>query len=206
MDNHRAAMWCWLQEIGNRSDLRIVHVDEHYDTAGSNVDQWNLDTTNVGKLDLNEYLSIGYKDPAISVPAIRWDNYLSNFLEIYEDRIVDLWCATHRVGTKPKGFIEEIEARDLPQMLENAIEGENPVILNLDLDFFFFRFDDGYRPLYSDNFVAEVFDLVSRALNSDNVCVVTVALSPECCGGWEPAAELAERLCRTVGLQFSVPN
>lgn len=33
MDNHRCALWCWLQEIPGEDRLSVFHVDAHYDLA-----------------------------------------------------------------------------------------------------------------------------------------------------------------------------
>ncbi len=38
MDNHVAALWCWLQEIEIKTKYNILHIDAHYDTMSSQVD------------------------------------------------------------------------------------------------------------------------------------------------------------------------
>lgn len=40
MDNHRAALWCWLQHIDPKQRYSLFHVDQHYDTLASRMTTW----------------------------------------------------------------------------------------------------------------------------------------------------------------------
>ena len=40
MDNHRAALWCWLQELDLSKPHSLIHIDRHTDTLQSQMDQW----------------------------------------------------------------------------------------------------------------------------------------------------------------------
>ena len=54
-------------------------------------------------------------------------------------------------------------------------------IVNLDLDYFFIG--DPSMRILTDEYIRSVAGLIKRQINE--IKVVTVALSPECCGGWE---------------------
>ena len=56
MDNHRAAMWCWLQEVPEDGVVGLFHIDEHYDTLYSRIDEWKASLPALRGLRIGEYL------------------------------------------------------------------------------------------------------------------------------------------------------
>ncbi len=87
--------------------------------------------------------------------------------------------------------------------LDGALRGAGvPFVLNLDLDYFFAIGSDEHetvRRAFELPFITECFRTVAR--HWERLKVVTIALSPECCGGWE-AAEVA---CRAAFEGLGVP-
>lgn len=66
----------------------------------------------------------------------------------------------------------------------NRIIGQESVkwIVNLDLDYFFHSSDDGYIQILSDEYIRILAQKLRNCKHSINV--LTIALSPECCGNW----------------------
>ena len=102
MDNHRAALWCWMQEISAQHAYCAFHIDAHYDCAGAPDAEWLNSIPDIRVMSFADYLSIS--DPnstSPAIPAIRWDNYLSLFLAKYPSQCAELFTTTHQIGTSP---------------------------------------------------------------------------------------------------------
>ena len=74
MDNHRAALWCWLQQVDLTKPHSLIHIDRHNDTRWSRMEQWlqNLPNWEGG---IDEYLNKEYNCEGFMSPVIQWDNY-----------------------------------------------------------------------------------------------------------------------------------
>ena len=83
MDNHRAALWCWLQHIKKDEKYSLFHIDRHYDTLNSRMKEWLGVLPDLTKLSINEYLELKYLCEGTEANIIRYDNYLSIFLKKY---------------------------------------------------------------------------------------------------------------------------
>lgn len=98
MDNHRIALWCWLQHIDLKNEYNFVHIDMHTDTLYSRIDELLVrirEMQNFEKLSLNEYLEINIQYGDYVLPVISWGNYLSIFLELYPNLVHQLYMITH---------------------------------------------------------------------------------------------------------------
>ncbi len=77
MDNHRAALWCWLQHIKPNSKFGLFHIDAHYDAAATIIDDEIKNLPDLTRIEFNDYLGISFKNKTgKKCPLIRWDNYL----------------------------------------------------------------------------------------------------------------------------------
>ncbi|NIF04829.1 hypothetical protein F3J23_05180 [Chryseobacterium sp. Tr-659] len=65
-------------------------------------------------------------------------------------------------------------------------DSKNGWIINFDIDFFYSEHKGIYK-IYSDELVKKIATILVK--NMDKIDVFTIALSPECCGGWENAFE-----------------
>ena len=80
MDNHRAALWCWMQHLNDKQEINLFHIDCHCDTLYSRMDEWLKIYPNVKKQTIEEYLQFSYDIDGVYCHLFRWDNYLSIFL------------------------------------------------------------------------------------------------------------------------------
>lgn len=213
MDNHGAALWCWLQEVDTTRAYKIFHIDAHWDCLGHNHAEWNewmKALPNFKPLTLADCLAV--KDPNSSFPAVRWDTYLSIFLKQHGAHCDYLYGCTHEIGDSPLqlGRGEDLGVWHLPQMFEYEVNREDDVqlIINLDLDYFFFSADNPEHtqiPMFSDAYIEHVFRTIARAMEKNRVKVITVSLSPECCSGWEQSEALGRRLFQRIRAKWPLP-
>jgi len=206
MDNHRAALWCWLQHLEEHKKYDLFHIDRHYDTLSSPNNEWLSHVPDLREISIQNYLAIEQKTASEHFPLIRWDNYLSIFFELYGKQVEEYIFATHKEGHEPK-WENWVRAPlwDVPDNLERWLSGsKNKWILNIDLDYFFCGWEN-YRRMLSDEYAQAVFEVVQKKYEDGTIEVLTIALSPEYCGGWEPAEHLCQKLCDIMGLKFALP-
>ena len=97
MDNHRAALWCWLQELDLEEPHSLIHIDRHTDTLQSRLDEW-MQRLPSWTADIDAYLAQTYRMEAHDHPVIRWDNYLSIHLREFGKSLQTVRCLTHKWG------------------------------------------------------------------------------------------------------------
>jgi hypothetical protein len=189
----------------------MFHVDMYYDLDSGIVTRWPMGTLDLKDLDFQQYLDL--KHPSNNeAPLIVYDNYLSIFEELYEDQIGYFFMSTQAVGTPPveDSRIEEIKIGRLADCLRMLLFDDNlradGWISNLDLDFFFSRQPKELEIFLADSYLDEVFGSITDAMNANKITCLTVALSPECSGGWENAKRLCGRLAEALGIDFSLPK
>lgn len=214
MDNHRAALWCWLQEMSDERTYSMFHIDMHYDLHPG-VDNWlpkNL--PDLATISFEDYLGLS-RDDGESIPLIIYDNYLSIFEECYRHSYKYFFAATQEVGTPPSECspIEHIRVGDLVEYLRSYLYNDDLAadgwIVNLDLDYFFARQPTQHKVLFSDSYIDEVFGAIADAYNDGRISCLTVALSPECCGGWDNwdnSEAMCKRFVDTLGIDFQLPR
>lgn len=210
MDNHRAALWCWMQHLKPREHHSIYHIDRHYDTLQSRMSQWVQHLPSDWKdLGLEQYLKIPVDlEDNLRCPVFSWGNYLSLHLEQAKGQILAGYFATHNDGDLPNlQKRQDVEPWELLSNLDYVIcDRAPPWILNVDLDYFFCDASDGYVQMNSDEYIGAVFKSARVAIDSGNVAVTTIALSPEFCGGWERSEHVLSISMRALGINFRLPE
>jgi hypothetical protein len=216
MDNHRAALWCWLQHLPEGEKCNLIHIDQHTDSLQlqSIVDE--AFPEDLRMLTLENYLTrtCTYRGHC-TVPAIRWDNFLSFFLMRYSNQIGKLVMATHGIGDSPKYPHEDLAIEQLPSALPKLLANkywsdgfEHEWIVDIDLDYFFCTSSDenADKRFLSDEYVIDIFSQLAKANNEGSIKAITIALSPSCCGGWENAECLCAEICSILKLPFQLPD
>ncbi|MGY3149269.1 hypothetical protein ACVWYQ_006268 [Bradyrhizobium sp. USDA 3397] len=211
MDNHRAALWCWLQHMDPTQPYSLFHMDQHYDTLASRMPTWLENLPTDWRLDIEAYLSHEVKYPDIPQPALlfRWDNYLSIFLAVFGSALETALFATHGKGTPPDCAHSNCDLWNVPANLDYWLsQSRAPWIFNLDLDYFFWHGteDDACRRMLSKAYIGETMKTVRANLSSGKIGVLTIALSPEYCGGWEQSEEVLDTVLKPLGIEFVLPR
>lgn len=210
MDNHRAAMWCWLREVEDAEVVGLLHIDEHYDTLYSRMPEWLSNLPELRGMSIGDYLGLTYRVGRDVLPVIQWDNYLSIFLERYPDQVGRFVFATLDVGDKPK-LDDALHPRpwSLPSNLADWLQDTDlRWIVNVDLDFFFCGDEHGNRRLmFSDEYIEAVFHTIRAHREAGRVACLTLCLTPDedYTGGWAQAEALCARACNILGVPFSLP-
>ena len=210
MDNHRAAMWCWMRHVDPHRSHSLLHVDRHYDCL-----PWPESLENhpddIRRLSVNEYLDLHYAFNDFGreqrMPLFRWDNYLSIYLTRYGNSISSLVMYTHDDGTPPKHFTQG-HIWNLPGEISCLDLSHGPWIFNLDLDYFFWHHAEQPGLMVSDAFLTTCFEKIRKRIEDRTIAVTTIALTPSrvFTGGWEPAERLVERVSQILGIDFTLPQ
>ncbi len=203
MDNHLAAAWCWLQEISIDEQYNFLHIDQHYDLLKSERTVKNQiieKGINLSSLSLHDYLNLNDGQ----LPIFRWDNYILNLLVVYPDLFDQVYFATKDNGENEGLDINsEIDIIDVPSFIIDKIipRKVNNWIVNIDIDYVFRDLDGTYQYL-TDEYILRICNGIHQAL--DNIEVVTICLSPECCGGWGKSYRIAKLMADFFGLDFKL--
>lgn len=210
MDNHRAALWCWQQEI-DLATLKhsILHIDRHTDCLGANLDLHVRTMPILQRLSIEDYLN-AHVDMAHGPAALfRWDNYLSIHIAAFRSNLCQLISADHDDGDKPD---HSSTRRPTPDELpENILywlkRAQAPWIVNVDLDYFFCtgpsneNGDEGeWLPLFSDDYIEAVFAGIKAGLDAELVKAVTICLTPsDYTPGWQECLDLSRKMFDVLG-------
>jgi len=208
MDNHLCAAWCWLQEVDLNKSYNFVHIDRHNDllypipSIKSDLLSNNI---NLQKISFEDYLNLNEnqpEEPNMKVPLFRWDNYILNLNEVFPDFFGKKYFIT-KESYPGSDFIDyELSVEDFFNGLHHWINlSENGWIINLDIDYFYSQYKDIFK-LYSNELIRKIAEVLME--NMDKISVITIALSPECCGGWENAFETMKVLNDEMGLDMGI--
>lgn len=201
MDNHRLAMWCWLDVVQSSStngeEFNLLHIDAHPDLSLNGIEQFRNEQKKIEQFTLDEYRQ--YWDLEHNIPLIRWDNYLSFFLDRYPSLVnpKNTFSATHKMGSS-KTLNQDILPHELIKFMngylsEKVFFNSNRWIINLDMDYFFSSQPEKLV-LFSDEYLMSLSAILQESLKSGTVAALTIALSPECCGSWEKSEKLLEKM------------
>ncbi|WP_432735075.1 UPF0489 family protein [Maridesulfovibrio sp. FT414] len=206
MDNHRAALWCWLAALKEEGELNLFHVDRHFDALFSKQDYAHFPHADFEDLSIGEYLACGYDNDFFAVtPLFRWDNYLGLFVEKFRERVGSWAFATHGKGTPPHSIrYAAYEPWEFPAAI-GELKGK--WIFNLDLDYFFGRMGNGQMGrLFTDEYIRGWGQALAHAVEQGTVRTLTISLSPECAAGWEGAESALQVFLDGFGVNFSIPD
>ena len=211
MDNHRLATWCWLKEINKNENYNLFHVDKHFDLLDSRLAEWIAQSENLDQLSLSDYQILSYDSESpskINCKVFRFDNYLPIFLSLYSDSVKKCYWATHFEGDEPSWKQSlNVYPWELGESFDFWInDSKEPWIINLDLDYFFYthreKEEEKYELMFSGKFISQLFSDIKKNIDNKKISVLTIALSPECCGGWKNAKKLSVEISNIMGLDF----
>lgn len=208
MDNHGAALPAWLNEVGRREPYSIVHIDYHRDDVPF-LDKYRFEElperpapgdVMALRVEGGVRMSNGQYPP-----VIRWDNYL-HAMRALRLRGQQFHGFVHQESTgnarlrfsklKWRHSVEELfsfAAHELPTL-------PGRLLINLDLDYFFIPINERPRLAFSQVYIEKVVGALADAAPKN--AVWTIAWSPECCGGWEEARQVAETVDYVLDTAF----
>ena len=209
MDQHKWAFYIWelAKEKGLiKPNATLFHVDAHLDDCPFVLDD-NPEYINITGLDNLKAFTENHVNidtfiwPAFGRETINNIIYVSDFpvSKPFED-----WTREHIEGR----IYEGIRVHSIQELKEAIFQGEvepyiqdNSLILNIDLDFFNEEDFYGHNPqLKSDQ---EVIESLTYLRNLNNWDLITVALSPEYCGGEKACNHLFQLFLYVFGLDFN---
>ncbi|WP_277374137.1 UPF0489 family protein [Pseudomonas sp. AA-38] len=215
MDNHRAAWWCWLRHLVPGEPIDLFHIDRHTDTLTSNLPLWKQSLpTQMHGVSLQDYLGYRTEVHGFDTVTIRWDNYLSLFLEYEQANLGSVFFATHGDGDAPNllsGSWRDIVPWELPANFDFYLSQGNNWIVNVDLDYFFCKMDDGScQRFLAEAYVRDLCFAIKKNLDNGRIKVLTICLTPDddgFSGGWASAETLCAEVCQYLGIQdFQLPS
>ncbi|WP_121615793.1 UPF0489 family protein [Virgibacillus halodenitrificans] len=197
MDNHKWAFYIW--ELARKKSVispnaTLIHVDAHLDDCPFVLQD------NPEYLEIKELSSLKrFTENHVTYDTFIWPAFgrgtINNIIYVsdYPNEPFQDWATNYVEGRTYEG----LRLRSMPHFQKAAESGlvepyvnDNSLILNLDLDFFNEEDFYGENPkLKTDN---EVFSSLTYLKNVYNWDLITVALSPECCGGEEAAKHLLD--------------
>jgi hypothetical protein len=110
-----------------------------------------------------------------------------------------------------KPILYEYPIPGLFNLMEYLFDEENSGtykwIVNIDLDYFFQTIDDTDITIRFISYEAIDFFLQKiKAFLNGRIEVMTIALSPECCGGWENSLTLMDYFAKKLEIDFNIGN
>ncbi|MGZ4160816.1 MAG: peptide arginase family protein [Neobacillus sp.] len=201
MDNHLAAFWCWAKVLDPLQNYSLLHIDRHHDLSTAHVQHGfqQFKKINFRNITIQKALELKVN----SFQMLQWDNSLPlyqaffplviNSAEFVSDQ--DLPTAYSHCNITPiKKWIKETE----DDWKKYIVTEYMPDIINLDIDVFFKN--DSYKEVLSENFLQRFIAIIHPLIS--NAKIVTIALSPECCGGWDKSLAMCEKVTRLLNIKF----
>ena len=205
MDNHLAAGWCWLNELNSEEQYYFYHIDRHTDLL-NNVPKRSYSSIKRG-CSLEEYLNCSYsQNNSIKLSeykSFRWGTYIKNIQKLHPNWFCENYFATHEEARdSSKNGKLKIKANRSPFFLCDPIDiyTDKKWIVNLDLDYFFCKssIDENQKrfKMFSDQYIRNFSKDINGLMK--NIAVMTIAFSPECCGGWNNAIDVYNILTEEI--------
>lgn len=221
--NHRAAYLCWLDanEKGFIKDNALLfHIDHHADfwLHGEKLidEQEDIDDekelkefvrTKLSVLNsefivlsmfrgvIGDVISISRKNDKI-YGTLKKGGYDSTERSLFKDRKDNthtFYLGGHSI-LELAGYNGLLTDRHTHQDVQEVFDKSQNVILDIDLDFFTYKGDEGKSWAMNERhleklFSSEVFDLILRKSK-----VITIALEPSCCGGNAECVSILDKL------------
>jgi hypothetical protein len=212
MDNHLAALWCWLRELDPEDEYSLIHIDQHWDSRPCNdVASIQAAEARAGarRLAIGEFLDLSCVLSGELYKVVQWDNYIRPLPSLRAHARQAHCHAYDPRGAAPQlQFAEPTKIYATPEeffrLLPALVEYlPGRPLINLDLDYFFLPLGGSPTKAFRDDFIANVVTEIER--NLETSAVWTIAWSPECCGslpsGWQAAADTCKVVCGALGLK-----
>ncbi len=199
MDNHLAALWCWLDNLKLDDDYSLLHIDRHWDLAEMNEGEIVILKAENLK-DINHFTSLRC-DVRKDLSLVAWHNYITPLPHL-RPNLKKAFLAAEADQNEPivndrRFELITIESffNKLDERISNLPKGK--VLFNVDLDFFFEGFSNDAVRSYSNDYLYKLTDAIKPIL--DDV-ILTIAWSPEMCGGYKQVADVCKMFCESLSI------
>jgi UPF0489 domain len=205
IDNHLAAIWCW-EKLDTNQQYNLLHIDMHYDLGHVPINYelyLDLDLRDIAIENLTKFrvVSRGSEKTYLFL----WDNYIhliaAKFPTLFEQSIF----VTQQQGSYSPAF-DNSEAHEIWRLDSTwaNFPSQNKWILNLDIDFFFVYHEQSntYKQMFHTDFVRDLGKWIVK--NRNRFAQIIIALSPECCGGWDNAVDIANVLLEPMEINIKI--
>lgn len=213
MDNHLAAGWCWMQRLNPKETYNLFHIDQHLDLWNETPYEAYQHIKENPFLSIEELTQLEYidKETKKKEKVYNFANYIlitNNLFPQWFNKCFfacNAYCQNKNdihINYNPYSYelpfrigewLSEINLQEEKEGSQQA----NQWILNLDIDYFFL--DNRYQ-LYTDEYIKELCINIKKCI--DKIEVMTIALSPECCGGWKNAIRVTNLVTSILEIDF----
>ena len=208
MDNHLAAGWCWLHHLDPQKGYNFFHIDRHNDLlCNAPVDKYEF-LRDTPRITLDEYTALEFKNNFL-YKVFQWDNFIKQVNYLFPNWFEVCYFATedkcandnNPPQTKKLNITDNCSPFELYSNLSYWITGtENKKwIVNVDLDYFF---DDDGMQIFSEQYIRKVAQEIHSSLS--NIAILTIALSPECCGSWQKSIWVMNIFAEELHLELRI--
>lgn len=197
MDNHLSALWCWVKHrqekiiIGNP---QIIHVDHHndYEEVPNNKETRKA-VSKICKQTFEQFISELNEN---NNKRYNWSNYIQYFIILEKEALINFYTCDDE--------IQEYEMNEIPMILDEDLFCHENLIFNIDIDTFFMEHQDEKYQIYSNRFIEKVGSLIKELKENNRNACITIAMSPEWCGGWKNALDVTESINEHGQLGFDI--
>jgi len=189
MDNHLAALWCWEKYMQNNTEsqeVTLYHIDRHEDFKTHEASFDDLDIANkIKDQTFQEYCHEMIGDDGC--PRYHWNNYINYFAKLYSGKLKFKSLTIKQ--DSPPDYLSVDRLDNIDAFFDEDLRSIKPLILNIDVDYFYFdKGDNDIVQLYSNELIKYFCETIKKdIIDINNDVCLTIALSPECCGGWNNA-------------------
>jgi hypothetical protein len=206
MDNHRAALWCWLQHLNPDDRVHLLHIDQHYDTSSYTFSSPLQTPQQLASLSLPDYLNLDYESSVIEgyhIKSIQSGNYMTIFLDTFWPALETVQFVTQHQGDPPLHPVVENSLFEILHQLPEWFSQPGRWIVNIDLDMFFApRSQRQVIRLVDNRFIEALARYCRQGLYQQKIIVLTIALSPEYCGSWLESEKALSPVLRGLDCPF----
>ncbi|NEU08622.1 hypothetical protein GZH53_09895 [Flavihumibacter sp. R14] len=205
MDNHLAAFWCWSKGLNPIESYNLFHIDRHNDLSKTHVKEAFHLYKNKKFCNMSIKKAVSLKVNGFQM--LMWNNFIELYNVFnpgtfnYFEFVTPAKLPREYLGygnTRLKAWIRKELTLNERCELENS--ETLSTVIDIDIDVFFAENGSGHREILTKKefqaFVQKIKPFIKKAK------LVTIALSPECCGGWENSINMFSHLNQELGLGF----
>ena len=196
MDNHLAAAWCWMNRCDENTEYGFLHLDRHHDLCREGPTPIFND---LKALSIDDYLASTYVLPTGLGPqkykSFSWNTYITKCFDLCprwfsSTALIIKQYPEPQIRNQTPNFNYNIYSyKESLRAIHNCLsDNSRKWIVNIDIDYFFGgKHPDVVGAEVTNRFQNSTIRRFARAINQyyQNIQVLTIALSPECCGDME---------------------